>query len=298
MDFQRRHQHEPASLQQPDPTGRTVRSARPDLSDDVRLRADGLQLRAHRQRPRPGGVRGARRAAASPLRPTALCAQHHRRRRQDQRGGQGTRYADLHHYRQVRGRVSRRHGRAGRERRFRAGHRAVRDRAHPADDRDDPAPDRRRPRLRCRRPRAVRGGHLRRLRQAVAPRPGGHDRRCPRRSRAVQAQPRRFRAVETLHRRPARLGIAVECRPSGLAYRMLGDGRSASGRDHRHPRRRRRPAVPASRKRSRAERMRAWRKNLRQLVAAQRHAELRRQQDGQVGRQHPARPRPGPRAPA
>ena len=37
---------------------------------------------------------------------------------------------------------------------------------------------------------------------------------------------------------------------------------------------------------------------VRALVAAQRHAELRRRQDGEVGRQHPARPRPGARTSA
>ena len=40
----------------------------------------------------------------------------------------------------------------------------------------------------------------------------------------------------------------------GLAHRVLGHGLRAAGRDLRHPRRRRRPAVPAPRERDRAER--------------------------------------------
>ena len=43
-----------------------------------------------------------------------------------------------------------------------------------------------------------------------------------RRGRAVQARCRRFRAVETLLRRPAGLGQPLGARPPGLAYRMLG----------------------------------------------------------------------------
>ena len=78
---------------------------------------------------------------------------------------------------------------------------------------------------------------------------------------------RRFRAVEAFGRDPARLGFALGPRPPGLAHRMLGDGRGPPRRHHRHPRRRRGPAVPAPRERSRAERMRARRQSLRALVA-------------------------------
>jgi cysteinyl-tRNA synthetase len=45
--------------------------------------------------------------------------------------------------------------------------------------------------------------------------------------------------------------------PWGKAYRMFGDGRQAARRAFRHSRRRRRPAVPASRERDRAKRGRA-----------------------------------------
>ena len=77
-------------------------------------------------------------------------------------------------------------------------------------------------------------------------------------------------------------------RPSGLAHRMLGDGRSASWRNHRHPRRRQRLDVPAPRKRDCAEHLRARRPPVRALLAAQRHAHVQRPQDVEVARQRDA----------
>ena len=53
-----------------------------------------------------------------------------------------------------------------------------------------------------------------------------------------------------------RLGLALGPRPAGLAHRMLGDDRGASGRDDRHPRRRPRPHLPAPRERDRPEPLR------------------------------------------
>ena len=76
----------------------------------------------------------------------------------------------------------------------------------------------------------------------------------------------------------------------GLAHRMLGDGRGAPRGNHRYPRRRHRPAVPAPRERSRAERMRARRQALRAVLAAQRHAGVRRIEDVEVARQRRAHP--------
>ena len=53
----------------------------------------------------------------------------------------------------------------------------------------------------------------------------------------------------------ADLGSGHRPRPPGLAHRVLGDGAAAAGRAaDRHPRRRRRPDLPASRERDRAER--------------------------------------------
>ena len=252
--------------------------ARSRPRDHVRVRAHGLQLRPHRQRPRPGGVRRAGRPAAPALRRAGLRPQHHRRRRQDQQ--------------------RRPANRACRSRRsptsFAAAYREdmaalgvappdLEPRRHRATSPQIIAMIERlidgRPRLRGRRPRAVLGRQLRRLRQALAPRSGRDAGRRARRSGAVQARPGRLRAVEAVHRRPARLGFALGPRPARLAHRVLGDGRGAPGRDHRHPRRRRRPAVPAPRERDRAERVRARRQGVRALLAAQRHAQLRRRQD-------------------
>ena len=128
----------------------------------------------------------------------------------------------------------------------------------------------------------------RRLRQAVRPLDRRNDRRRARRSGAVQEEPGRFRAVEAVDARPARLGQPVGPRPARLAHRMLGDGRGAPGRDDRHPRRRHRPDVPAPRERDRAEHLRARRQGVRALLAAQRHAHLRRPQDVEVARQRAA----------
>ena len=50
---------------------------------------------------------------------------------------------------------------------------------------------------------------------------------------------------------PSPSGIAI-AGPAGLAHRMLGDVVEASRRDLRHPRRRHRSGVPASRERDRA----------------------------------------------
>ncbi len=275
-----RHGNPP--LQQPEPPPRGLRAAGSGARDHVPVRAYGLQLRAHRQRPRAGGVRRAGAPAAPPLPAPGLRPQHHRRGRQDQQRRPGTGRADRRDHREVYRGLPRRHAPAGRGA---TGRGAARHRAHGADHRHDRAADRLRPRLRRRRPCAVLGRQLRRLRHAVAP-PAGRDAgRRPGRGRALQARPRRLRAVEALHARPARLGLALGHRPPGLAHRVLGDGRGAPGRDDRYPRRRRRPAVPASRERAGAEHLRARRQGVRALLAAQRHAQLRRQQDVEVAGQ-------------
>ncbi len=67
--------------------------------------------------------------------------------------------------------------------------------------------------------------------------------------------------------------------------------RAASRRDDRHPRRRRRPRVPASRERGRAEHLRACGQDLRALLAAQRLGRRERREDVEVARQFPARAR-------
>ncbi len=67
-------------------------------------------------------------------------------------------------------------------------------------------------------------------------------RRRSRRSCPLQEESGRFRPMEALDARTARLGQSLGSWPSGLAHRVLGDERSAPGRNHRHPCWRRRPA--------------------------------------------------------
>ena len=81
------------------------------------------------------------------------------------------------------------------------------------------------------------------------------DRRRPRRGGALQEGPDGLRAVEAVEAGRAGLAFAVRdrgARAARLAHRMLGHGLEASGRDLRHPRRRHRSRVSASRERDRA----------------------------------------------
>ena len=73
-----------------------------------------------------------------------------------------------------------------------------------------------------------------------------------------------------------RPGWHIEC--SAMSENTLG-------RDLRHPRRRARPDLSAPRERDRAERVRPCRAPLCALLDAQRHADRRRRQDGEVRRQ-------------
>ena len=118
-------------------------------------------------------------------------------------------------------------------------------------------------------PRAVDAG----LRPALETPAGRDDRRQPRRGRALQEGPAGFRAVEAVE--AGRAGLAVAGRrkgagPARLAHRVLGHGLEASGRDFRHPRRRHRSGVSASRERDRAIALRIsyWRDG--ELLDAQR----------------------------
>jgi hypothetical protein len=87
---------------------------------------------------------------------------------------------------------------------------------------------------------------------AFGPVGGGHDRGRAGRGGALQARPDGFRAVETVERRPARMGQPLGTGAPRLAYRVLGHEPRAVGRKLRHPRRRDRPAVSAPRERDRA----------------------------------------------
>ncbi len=97
----------------------------------------------------------------------------------------------------------------------------------------------------------------------------------------------------------ADLGPGLRSGPPRLAHRVLGDGASsAAGVAHRHPHRRRRSRLPASRERDRAERGRDWRAVL-ALLGPRRAPARRRPEDVEVGRQRlQRRGRSQPRVPA
>ena len=123
--------------------------------------------------------------------------------------------------------LSRGHGRAERAPAY---DRAARHRAHSGDAEDDRRADRRRPRLRGGGPRPVSRALVCRLRPPLPPLARRDDRRRPGRGRAVQARSGRFRAVEAVDARAARLGQPLWPRPARLAHRVLGDDRGAPRR--------------------------------------------------------------------
>ena len=137
-------------------------------------------------------------------RPRHLCAQRHRRRRQDQRARGRARHFDP---RADRRDLQEFQGRRRSARLPAADGRAARDRAHRADEGADREAGRRQARLCRRRPRAVRCAVDARLRQAVEPAARRNDRGRARRSRALQEGPAGLRAVEAVE--AGRAGVAV-----------------------------------------------------------------------------------------
>ena len=113
-----------------------------------------------------------------------------------------------------------------------------------------------------------------------------------RRRPARQARPARLRALEGLEEgdraRDRRVALAVGPGPARLAHRVLGDGAEVPRPRLRHPRRRRRPALPAPRER--AGPVPRGRAPVRVVLDAQRLDHHRRREDEQVARQLPADP--------
>ena len=237
---------DPAPLQHPDPPQGGVRAHRSGGGAGLCLRAYGLRLRPYRQRPAGDRVRRSVPPAPPGLRggPRDLCAQHHRRRRQDQRPRNprlsrlAVQRGDRKSHRSDGAAVSRGCRRA----RGLASHtRAARNRAHRQDAADDRAPRRPRRGLRGRGSRAVfalgdgraaRRATLRFARPPLARRNAG---RRARRRRPLQARPDGLRAVEAVEAERARLaepGRHRNARPPGLAHRVLGhvDGEAAWSR--------------------------------------------------------------------
>ena len=100
-----------------------------------------------------------------------------------------------------------------------------------------------------------------------------------------QRQRARFRAVERRKGRRAQLGLRVRARAPRVAPRMLGHGPAAARRaSHRHPLRRRRPHLSASRERDRAERGRDE-EAVRAFLDARRASSDRRREDVEIARQ-------------
>ena len=142
--------------------------------------------------------------------------------------------------------------------------------------------------------RLLRRRAVRRLRPAVGQHPGRPAGRSPRRHRAGQARSGRLRAVEGGRPGPAP-EVAERALGRGLprlAHRVLGDGDALSRAAVRHPHRRHRQRLPAPRGRDRpvdADRRRRPGPHL----GPRRVPADGRQEDGQVGRQLPARHRAG-----
>ena len=266
----------------------------------LRLRADGLRLDAHRQCAAGGRLRRVGAAASDRVSKRQVRAQHHRRGRQDQRRRPAFRPPHRRAGRCLRHGIPARHQGP---RRGRAGRRTPRHRTHRRDHPHDRGAHGKRPRLRGGRRRQPGGGRRTRhpcavprafrssLRFARQTQPRRDARRGASGSRPLQEGSQGFRIVEAVERRAPRLGQPLGTRASRLAHRMLGDDPQASGRGDRHPRRRQRSGLSASRERVRAEPLRQRRQGERALLDAQRHAHVRRDEDVQEPRQRRHHPR-------
>ena len=134
--------------------------------------------------------------------------------------------------------------------------------------------------------RLVRRHVVSRVRQAQPPRPEQPARRGAQGAGARQARPARLRPVEARQRRRAVLAQPVGPRPPRLAHRVLGHGARDARRPDRHPRRRRRPDLPAPRERDRPERVADRQGAVRATLGARRAGHAgRRREDGALGRE-------------
>ena len=255
------------------------------------MRAHGLQPRAYRELP---DVRCRRRPAAHAAIPGTLsgppCHEFHGRGRSHNRRIAEGRHASARVHESVDRRVSGRLPRAW-ARRCRgtaACHR-------PGKPRFDGAarPDAREEwsHLRERRLGLLQDLHASAVRPARPARPRRSEgRRSRRLGQLRQGQRARLRVVESdeAQRGPqieTELGLRLRPRPARLASRVLGDGPAPARRAaHRHPLRRRRSHLPASRERDRAER-RGDEQTVRALLDARRAPADRRREDVEVARQ-------------
>ena len=120
------------------------------------------------------------------------------------------------------------------------------------------------------------------LRRALGRQARGHGRPGAERP---EGRPARLRPLEGDEAaRGHVVGVPVGARPPRLAHRVLGDGGEAPRPGLRDPRRRHRPALPASRERARPVARR--RPRVRAALGAQRDARAGAGEDVQVAREH------------
>jgi len=251
------------------------------------VRLDGLRARPHRQLPH---LHLRRRAAPHPEVPARLRRppgdELHRRRRSDDHrraeGRQGS--AQLHRsvHRDVPRGCAGARARAGR--RDAARHR----RSEPArDGRSDRRAREERPHLRQRRLDLFQDLDAAVLREAGAPRSRRHEAGRPRRRRFLrEGRCPRLRVVESDQAGRADMDARRSAGTAGLAPRMLRDGAAPARRAaDRHPCRRDRPDLSASRERDRAERRRD-RPSVLALLGPRRVPDRRRAEDVEVAREH------------
>ena len=225
------------SPQQPDPPEGAVRAGRPRACAHVCVRPDGLRPGAYRQCAARWScstcwLRLLRRLVSA----RHLCAQHHRRRRQDQRSARRERGEPI-------GALT-----ARTTADFHADMAALG--ALPPDV--EPRATEHVAEMIAMIERLIASGHayvaeghvlfsvpsFPGVWPAVGPQSGGVAGWRAGRRRAVQARPWRFRAVEAVDAGPARLGQPVGTWPAGLAYRVQRDVVALSRRDVRYPWRR------------------------------------------------------------
>ena len=160
--------------------------------------------------------------------------------------------------------------------------RHARDRGHAGDD---PAPHRARRGLPC----ALRRRLLLRpcgqeLRHPLRAQPGPDACRRARGGQRREARPLRLCPLEGRQARRAQLAQPLGRRSPRLAHRVLRDDPPLPGHPDRHPRRRRRPHLPAPRERDRPGHVRLGLR-ARQHLDAHRHAARGRREDVQEPRQ-------------
>ncbi len=122
------------------------------------------------------------------------------------------------------------------------------------------------------------------IRQTLGRKSGRADDRRTHPREREEAESARFRPLEIRETRRAVVAFELRPGPSGMAYRVLGDGTRSARRAVRYSRRRRRSDLPASRERDRAKRV-GLSASDGELLGARRPADVRAAQDVEISRQ-------------